>query len=57
MYLILTWDNLHHLSKSVSISEAGDHPGTFTSVVTLMFKIGQMILNCKTHHLCEEHYH
>ena len=55
--LFWIWDNLHHLGRSVSFREAADHPVIFTKFnvspqVFLCFIIGQMIPNCKAHHIC-----
>ena len=50
--LFWIWDNLHHLGRSLSFSEAADYPATFTKIsippqVLLCFIIKLMVPNSK----------
>ena len=55
--LFWIWNNLYHLRKSVSFSEAADHPAASTKInvppqMFLCFIIRQMVPSCKIHHIC-----
>ena len=62
MYLVFIWDNLHHLRRNVSFSDAADHFAVFTEItvtptVFLCFFYDRTNgPNCKTPHMCFLHF-